>query len=107
MPENCNPNDCPVASRLDALEKEFDRYRDNSSNKHQQMFERIGTLEQSSAAVKATLDSIDEKLDELSDTIKSLAGKPAKRWEGLVDKAIWTVAAAVIAFLLTKVGMSA
>ena len=92
-------------ARVDALEKEFDRYRDNSSKTHEQMFKRIGELEQNGAAVKATLDSIDEKLDELSVTVKALADKPAKRWEGLVEKALWAVAAAVIAFLLAKIGL--
>lgn len=105
MSENCNPNDCPVASRVDALEKEFDRYRDNSSNTHKQMFDRIGALEQGGAALKTKLDSIDEKLDELSDTMKALVDKPAKRWDGLVDKAIWAVCAAVIAFLLGRIGL--
>ena len=105
MPENCNPNDCPVASRVDALEREFDRYRDNSTNTHKQMFDRIGELEQGGATLRTKLDSIEEKLDELSDTMKAFADKPVKRWESLVDKAIWAVAAAVIAFLLAKVGL--
>ena len=105
MPENCSPSDCPVASRVDALEKEFDRYRSNSTETHQRMFDRIGALEQGATKLETKLDSIDEKLDGLSDTIKALADKPAKRWDGLVDKAIWAVCAAVIAFLLAKVGL--
>lgn len=105
MPENCNLSDCPVASRVDALEKEFDRYRSNSTETHQRMFDRIGALEQGTTKLETKLDSIDEKLDELSDTIKALADKPAKRWDGLVDKSIWAVAAAVIAFLLARIGL--
>ena len=27
MPEICSPNDCPVSVRVEALEREFDRYR--------------------------------------------------------------------------------
>ena len=46
MPEKCNAGDCPVNARVDALEKEFDRYRGNSTDTHRQMFERISTLEQ-------------------------------------------------------------
>lgn len=103
MPENCD--NCPVASRVDALEREFDRYRDNSSETHKQMFDRIGTLERGETRLESKLNSIDEKLDELSDTIKALADKPAKRWDGLVDKAIWAVCAAVIAFLLARIGL--
>ena len=96
---------CPVVARVDALEKEFDRYRSNSTDTHRQMFDRIGALEQGSTKLETKLDSIDEKLDELSVTVKALADRPAKRWEGLVEKALWAVAAAVIAFLLAKIGL--
>ena len=105
MPETCNPKDCPVSARVEALKEEFNTYRTNSSSTHRQMFERIGTLEQNRAALNEKLDSMDEKLDELTATAKELAEKPAKRWEGIVDKAIWAVCAAVIAFLLGRVGL--
>ncbi len=97
MHDNCDPKDCPVSARVDALEREFDRYRGNSSETHRQMFERIGLLEQSGATLKAKLDSIEEKLDELTVTVKTLAEKPAKRWESLVGYAL---SALVGAFLL-------
>lgn len=99
MNENCNPQDCPVSARVDALEREFDRYRGNSSNTHRQMFERIGALERSGATLRAKLDSIEEKLDELTLTVKALADKPAKRWDGLVDKLIYAAALAVVAWI--------
>lgn len=105
MPETCNPNDCPVSARVDSLEREFDRYRGNSSETHRQMFERIGALEQSGATLKTKLDVMDEKLDELTAAVKTLTDKPSKRWDGLVDKAIWAVCAAVIAFLLGRLGL--
>ena len=99
MPEICSPNDCPVAVRVDALEKEFDRYRGNSTDTHKQMFERIGALEQSGATLKAKLDGMDDKLDALTETAQALADKPAKRWDGLVDKLIYAAALAVVAWL--------
>ncbi len=99
MSENCNPNDCPVSARVDALEKEFDRYRGNSSETHRLMFDRIGALERSGAALGEKLDSIDEKLDGLAETAKALTEKPAKRWDGLVDKLIYAAALAVVAWI--------
>ena len=99
MHDNCNPSDCPVSARVDALEREFDRYRGNSSDTHRQMFDRIGALEQSGAVLRAKLDSIEGKLDELNATVKALADKPAKRWDGLVDKMIYAAALAVVAWL--------
>lgn len=105
MHDNCNPGNCPVNTRVGALEKEFDRYRESSSNTHKEIFDRIGSLEQSGAAVKVQLDKIEEKLDELAVSIKSLTERPGKRWDAIVDKVIWAVLAAVIAFLLGRVGL--
>lgn len=105
MPDNCSPDNCPVNARVDALEKEFDRYRGNSTETHRQMFGRIGSLEQSGAAVREKLDGMDEKLDKLTETTSALAGKSGKRWDSLADKVVWAVCAAVIAFLLSKVGL--
>lgn len=105
MSEACSPNGCPVSARVDSLEREFDRYRGNSSDTHREMFERISNLEKSGSALKVKLDSMDEKLDELTAAVKTLTDKPSKRWDGLVDKAVWAVLAAVIAFLLGRVGL--
>ena len=99
MQENCNPNDCPVSARVEALKDEFDRYRGSSSETHRQMFGRIGALEQGGAALRAKLDSIEEKLDELNAAVKVLADKPAKRWDGLVDKLVYAAALAVMAWI--------
>lgn len=105
MNDKCSPGDCPVSIRVDALQKEFDRYRSNSSDTHRQMFDRIGVLEKSGSALETKLDTIEEKLDGLADTVRAMADKPGKRWDGLVDKALWAVCAAVIAFLMGRVGL--
>ena len=99
MPENCNPENCPVSARVDALKDEFDRYRGNSSETHRQMFGRIGALEQSGATLRAQLDSIEEKLDALTVTVKALADKPAQRWESLVGYALSALAGAFLLWL--------
>ena len=96
MHDNCNPNDCPVSVRVDALEREFDRYRGNSSDTHRQMFDRIGALEQSGATLKAKLDGMDDKLDALTETAQALADKPAKRWESLVGYGLSALAGAFL-----------
>lgn len=97
--DNCNPNDCPVSARVDALKDEFDRYRGNSSETHRQMFERIGALEQSGATLKTKLDGMDDKLDALTESVNGLSSKSGKRWDGLVDKLIYAVALAVVAWI--------
>lgn len=105
MSEPCNPKDCPVSARVDTLEKEFDRYRDNSSKTHQEMFQRLGDLEKAEAAQEKHFETVNEKLDKLIEWQENQRDKPGKRWESIVEKAIWAVCAAIIAFLLGRVGL--
>jgi len=46
-----------------------------------------------------------EKLDDLAGKVDNLEAKPGKRLESIVDKVIWAVLAAVIAFLLARMGL--
>lgn len=48
--------------------------------------------------IKADINKLDGK-------VELLEHKPAKRWEALVEKTIWAVAAAVIAFILARIGL--
>ena len=50
-------------------------------------------------------ERMESDVKEIKVDVKALAEKPAKRWDGLVDKAIWGVAGAVLAFLLAKIGL--
>ncbi len=44
-------------------------------------------------------------VSEIKEDVKTLTDKPAKRWDGVVEKIILVVVAAVVAFLLAKVGL--
>ena len=44
-------------------------------------------------------------IGEIKTGLKTLTDKPAKRWEAIVDKTIWLVAGALIAFVLAQVGI--
>lgn len=50
-------------------------------------------------------ETVETDVKEIKGDVKSLAEKPGKRWESIVDKAIWAVLAAVIAFLLGRAGL--
>lgn len=110
MPENCtnNPRDCPLVPRVEALE----RANEQHSATHREIFRRLGALETATAVQDEKLDSMDKKLEDISavqktilSKVEALEAKPGKRWEELVGKAIWAVCAAVIAFLLGRVGL--
>lgn len=106
--DGCNPKDCPLTTRVEALEKENHRHTET----HTEIFRRLGDVEKSDAVQKEQYKTLLEKLDEhnqkhdkLNAKLEALESKPGKRWDGLVDKAIWAVVAAVIAFLLGRFGL--
>ena len=48
---------------------------------------------------------MDLNIEKLLAKQESCDEKPGKRWDALVDKSIWAVLAAVIAFVLAKIGL--
>lgn len=44
-------------------------------------------------------------VEEIKTDVKSIAEKPGKRYDSLVDKTVWAVLAAMIAFLLGRLGL--
>lgn len=110
MPEKCtdNPRDCPLVPRVEALE----RANEQHGSTHRELFDRVRELERLEGIQGEQYKNIMEKLDnlkashdELNRKLRELESKPAKRWESIADKAIWAVCAAVIAFLLARVGL--
>lgn len=49
--------------------------------------------------------NVENDVKEIKSDVKSIKDKPGKRWDAIVDKAIWAVLAALIAFLLGKFGI--
>ena len=48
---------------------------------------------------------VESDVSEIKDDVKSIKDKPGKRWDGLVDKIILAIAAAVVGFCLSKIGL--
>ena len=115
MPEKCiiDPaRDCIGLAKAEMLEKQIDEYRRQARETHSEIFERINELEKSDSARNQQYLNIMEKLNDMSIKIaqaleenQQLKLKPGKRWESIVDKVIWAVLAAVIAFVLGKFGL--
>lgn len=45
------------------------------------------------------------RIAEIQDEVKSMASKPAKRWETLIGYVIGAIVTAIISFLFFKIGM--
>ena len=62
-------------------------------------------LATSVAVMAEQLKTMNASVDSLSDKVDDLEKKPGKRWESMVEKVIWAVAAAIIAFMLGRIGL--
>ena len=101
MPERCNAP-CPELMRLEHHVEELET---QNSSSHQGIYDRLRALETSDAVQDANYTTIIKMLDDLTAKVSSLEAKPGKRWERIVENIIWTICAAVIAFLLARVGL--
>ena len=82
----------------------------SKSNTH-----RLEKLEESTEAINRLATSMEvmvSKQEQVAETVEKLDGKvtaleekPMKRVDGLVDKIIWAVCAAVITFVLARMGL--
>lgn len=96
---------CAIAEKVSRLEEQLDEYQAQNGDSHREIFGRLNVLEKSEAVQEVHYTAIMAKLDNLTQKVELLEQKPARRWEGLAEKALWAVAAAVIAFLLGRLGL--
>lgn len=82
----------------------------SKSNQHriEEIEKRQDNLDELVSTVKVLAnreENVENDVKEIKADVKALNEKPAKKWDSLVDKIILTIAAAVIGFLLSKIGM--
>ena len=70
--------------RLDAVEKNQ---------------EALNSIATSVAFMAEQQKNISDKVDTIDAKVDTLEAKPGKRWESLVDKAIWAIAGAFVAWV--------
>lgn len=76
--------------RLDDLAKRQDNFD-----------ELVGTVK----TLVVREENVENDVKEIKSDVKSLTQKPGKKWDSLMDKIILTVAAAVVGFILAKLGI--
>lgn len=50
-------------------------------------------------------ENVEKDVKEIKTDVKNLNGKSGRRWDAIVDKAITVIAAAVVTYILAKVGL--
>lgn len=78
------------AHRLDDVEKKQD-----------DLSELVGTVK----VLALREETVESDVKEIKDDVKTLTGKPAKRWENLVTQIISIIVAAVIGFVIARIGL--
>ena len=76
--------------RIDDLEKRQDNLDD-----------LVGTVK----VLAVREENVETDVKEIKNDVKSLTNKSGQRWDGLVDKIIMTIVAAIVGFILAKFGM--
>lgn len=84
--------------RIDRMEKR----QDNLMEKRQ---DNLDGLTKAFSVLQNEQEHIKTDVGEIKDDVKQLVSKPAKRWDGLIDKAIAVVVGAAIGFLLNGGGL--
>lgn len=83
--------------RLDVVEKQQEAIHDLAAS--------IKVMASEQKHQTETINLVRKDVTRLESKVDVLETKPAKRWDGLVDKAIWGVVGAVLAFLLSQIGI--
>ena len=87
---------------------EVDQRAKSNTHRLEKVEERQDNLEAlvTSVATLATeQEHIKEDVTEIKEDVKCLTSRSGKRWDELVDKIIWAVAAAVIGYFLARLGI--
>ena len=82
----------------------------SKSNSHRldEVEQRQDNLEKLTSTVEVLAvreKNVEADVKEIKTDVKNLSDKPGKRWDNLVDKIVWAVAAALIAYFLSKIGL--
>lgn len=93
-----------VAGRLSAVEQR------SKSNSHrldalEKQTEAVNELATSVAVMAERVETTGDKVDSLCSDVQELKSEPGKRWKSVVEKVIYIVVAAVVGFILARLGL--
>lgn len=82
----------------------------SKSNQHQieevkQQLHDLSALTASVEKLASNQTHMDTDLKEIKADVKALADKPAKKWDGLMDKILWALLGGLIAYAMATLGL--
>lgn len=89
------------------LSKVEERAKSNS-HRIEEVEKRQDNLDKIAGAVEALAvreENVESVVTEIKSDVKSLTGKSGQRWDNLINQIITIIAAAVVGFLIAKIGL--
>ena len=90
---------------MDGIRADMGELRRQNASTHERLFDRLNDLESQEGVQKEQYKHIMEKLTQLAADMAEIKARPAKRWEGIVEQVIGIVVAAVVGFMLARIGI--
>ena len=97
------------------MDLEHEKRLSDVENRAKSNTRRLDKLEESTEAINRIATSVEvmatkqegmaNTLDRLDGTIEDIKSKPAKRWEGIVEKIILTIVGLLVGALFAKYGL--
>ena len=93
------------AAKLEGRIKALEDWKEDSKKFHNSFYDWQREQIAREAALDEKLNNMDANIKKVLATQEACSLKPGRRWDAIVDKAIWAVLAAVIAFVLARIGL--
>ena len=96
--------DTEIVERLTAVEQrsKSNSHRLETLEKHT---EALNTLATSVAVMAERVETTGDKVDSLCTDVQELKSEPGKRWKSVVERVIYIVVAAIVGFILARLGL--
>ena len=94
-----------AAAKLEARIEALEEWQKDSKKFHHDFYDWQRTQIARDATLDEKLNNMDANIKKVLEKQEACELKPGKRWDAIVDKTIWAVLAAFIAFVLARIGL--
>ena len=94
-----------AALKLEMRIEQLEKWQESSREFHESFYNWQRSQIARDAKLDEQLKTMNANLEQVVEYQEGQKSKPGNRWDAIVDKAIWAVLAAIIAFVLAKFGL--
>ena len=94
-----------AALKLEMRIEQLEKWQESSREFHESFYNWQRSQIARDSKLDEQLKTMNANLEKVVEYQEGQKSKPGNRWDAIVDKAIWAVLAAIIAFVLAKFGL--